>query len=226
MNVIGYTRYPGTAKLLYAGSNGGPSGKAVGSGALEPPTSSTAEILQISDAAKAASDKLATDQAATTPSLKARVNKLFQEARDAGTFITFDSAKGGVWMDMSSFNDDELGKIALDRSHEFSEDLQIYAEAALNARVKVSLEPYEASVSSGDMRGHVSAIKLLYEQMSSDTRAALGWTPDMIEAGQKIYENQTKLHGRFDIDTLFSKLFDAAENGGIGFSVSEVKATK
>ena len=75
------------------------------------------------------------------------------------------------------------------------------------------------------MRAHVSAIKLLYEQMSSDARTALGWTPAMLKAGDDILQRQTGLFGKLNMDTVLAHLTDAAQKGGIGFSISDVKTS-
>lgn len=227
---VNYTRYPGTAKLRYAGAaEAASSTKTAESGSSTAKVASSSswptDIVQISTA-KAAADKLATGQAGTGASLKSRIDQLFQDARDAGTFITFDSSKGGVWMDLSSFTDDELGKIAVDKGGEFSNDLQEYARGALNARVKISLEPYENSVFNGDRRGHTMTINLLYDQMSPDARAALNWTPAMMASNNSMLEGDTKLFGKFSMATVLSNLLNAVQKGGLSFSQSDAHWTQ
>ncbi|ART93570.1 MAG: hypothetical protein ABF429_05180 [Zymomonas mobilis] len=166
--------------------------------------------VQISDKAKSISD---TENA--QPSLKSRINALFKEARDEGSFITFDSSKGGEWIDFSSFTDDELAQIGKDRNHDFSEALSKHAIATLAERVTISLEPFEATIEYGDFRGDAKAIRTLYSHMSQDVRDVLGWTENMVEAAEKLAEKNTEKSDDFNMDALWEMLMEAAKKGGI-----------
>jgi hypothetical protein len=119
---------------------------------------------------------------------------------------------------MSSFTDDELAKIWLDRSGEFSDELSVHAEATLNARLKVSLEPYEKAVKIGDRRGQATAINALYDQMSDDTRAALRWTPVMMVSNNSMLGGDTEKAGPIEMATIFANLQAAFNNGGLSYN--------
>jgi hypothetical protein len=206
------------AKLLYAGQRSTPK-PTKSTGEAAPSSASTiTDVVQISDAAKAALANPLDDTQAPQPSLKARVDKLFQDAKDRGSFITFDASKGGEWMDMSSFTDDELAQIYNDKSGEFSKDVSVHAGGALAFRMKVALEPFENAVDSGDRRGQAMAINLLYDQMSPAVRQALGWTPVMMVANNEMLDGDTKFFGPFDESTVITNLLNASKRGGLSFS--------
>ncbi len=213
----GYARDPIDAKLLYAGPPATPKAKkAIGDGATSPST--ITDVVEISDAAKAALANQLDDTQAPQPSLRARVDKLFQDAKDRGSFITFDSSKGGEWMDMSSFTDDELAQITNDKGSEYPQGLSDCAGGALAFRMKVALEPFENAVDSGDRRGQAMAINLLYDQMSPAVRQALSWTPVMMVANNEMLDGDTKTFGPFDENTVIKNLLNASRRGGLSFS--------
>ena len=225
MIVDGWSRYPSMAKMLNA-----PHPKAMASvtdGRATPaaPNSSSSgtsgDTVQISAAARAASDNLRSTSTEKGGSLKARVDKLFQDARDRGSFITFDSSKGGEWMDVSSFTDDELAQITNDKNHQFPKDLSNYAGGALGQRLKVVLEPYEYSVNNGDRRAHTMTIDKLWNQMTPATRKALNWTPTMMISNDSMLKGDTKIFGLFDENTVIDNLVNAAQRGGLSFSTAQ-----
>ncbi len=183
-------------------------------------------IVQISDAAKAASAALSDTESQPADSVKTKVDALYAEVKARGSSITFDTSKPGELLDVSSLTDDDLGKIAIDKNGEFTNDLQEYARGALNARVKVSLEPYEDSTFAGDRRGHTMTINLLYEQMSPAARAALDWNPAMILSNNNMLKGDTRLFGKFSMDTVLSNLVNAVQKGGLSFSLSDAKWTQ
>lgn len=212
---------------LYAGPASAPkSPPKINSATATPaPVASNGTNVRISDAAKAASAALGDANAPPAASVKDKIDVLYAEVRSRGSSVTFDISKPGELLDVSSLTDNELGKIAVDKGGDFPQELRDYAAGALNARLKVSLEPYENAVSSGDRRAHVMTIKLLYEQMSPDTRAALHWTPTMIVAADKMLEGDTKLFGPFSMDRVHSNLLNAVQRGGLSFSPSTVDQT-
>lgn len=213
---------------LYAGPSSTAKSAAKNTSATAPsaPAESSAVVVQISDAAKVASAALSDAQSQPGGSVKAKVDALYAEVKARGSSVTFDISKPGELLDVSSLTDDDLGKIAVDKGGEFSNDLQEYARGALNARVKVSLEPYENSVFNGDRRGHTMTINLLYEQMSEDAKAALNWTPAMMVSNNSMLEGDTKLFGKFSMDTVLANLVNATQKGGISFSLANAKWTQ
>ena len=175
--------------------------------------------VQISDKAKSLL-YASSDTENSQPSLKSRINALFKEAQDEGSFITFDSSKGGEWIDFSSFTDDELAQIGKDRDHDFSEALSKHAIATLAERVAIFLKPFEASIGYGESRGDAKAIRTLYSHMSQDVRDVLGWTESMVEAAEKLAEKNTEKLGDFNMDTLWKMLLEAAKKGGLSLQNS------
>ncbi|MFT8972883.1 hypothetical protein [Zymomonas mobilis] len=171
--------------------------------------------VQISDKAQSLSD---TENA--QPSLKSRINALFKEARDEGSFITFDSSKGGEWLDVSSFTDDELAQITNNKEGSFSKDLSIYAQAMLAQRAKLSLEPFEAAIGYGDFRGESMAIRTLYNHMSQNVRDALGWTESMVEVGEEMASHSGKALNKSHLKTLWDILLEVAQQGGLSLQNS------
>ncbi|WP_283514248.1 hypothetical protein [Sphingomonas sp. 2R-10] len=218
---VGVTRNAYMAKYLYAGGAAAPPRKPATDAGPQGTTRPTAAgvTVQISDQAKAAQSALQNTSASET--VKSKVNSLYEEVRTRGSSVTFDTSLPGELLDVSSLTDDDLAKIAVDREGAFSKELSDYATGALAARMKVSLEPYENNVFSGDRRGHAMTINKLYDQMSPDTRIALGWTPAMMASNNRMLEGDTRLFGKFDEDIVMSNLFAATRQGGLSFAVNK-----
>ncbi|AHB10439.1 hypothetical protein [Zymomonas mobilis] len=188
---------------------------------IQPTSNSSENSVQISEEAKAVfkSQKISNTENADN-SIKSRLNKLFQDARDEGSFITFDSSKGGEWLDVSSFTDDELAQITNNKEGSFSKDLSIYAQAMLAQREKLSLEPFEAAIGYGDFRGEAAAIRTLYNHMSQNVRDALGWTESMVEVGEEMASHSGKALNKSHLKTLWDILLEVAQQGGLSLQNS------
>lgn len=175
--------------------------------------------VQISDKAKSLL-YASSDTENSQPSLKSRINALFKEARDEGSFITFDSSKGGEWIDFSSFTDDELAQMTNNKDHHFSGDLSLYAGGALAERMKISLEPFEPAAEIGDFRGESMAIRTLYNHMSQNVRDALEWTESMVEGGEEMASHSGKPLHKSHLKTLWDILLEVAQQGGLSLQNS------
>jgi len=120
---------------------------------------------------------------------------------------------------MSSFTDDELAEIRLDRSGEFSEDESNFAGGTLGARMTVSLRAAAPDCDAlGDRRALMMGIKALYSQMSDNVRAALGWTPAMMVSTDNQLNIDSKKLGWLSIDSMIPTLLDASDKGGLHFT--------
>ncbi|AEH62575.1 hypothetical protein FBY54_0586 [Zymomonas mobilis] len=188
---------------------------------IQPTSNSSENSIQISEEAKAAfkSQKMSNTENADN-SIKSRLNKLFQDARDEGFFITFDYSKGGEWLDVSSFTDDELAQMTNNKDHHFSGDLSLYAGGALAERMKISLEPFEPAAEIGDFRGESMAIRTLYNHMSQNVRDALGWTESMVEVGEEMASHSGKALNKSHLKTLWDILLEVAQQGGLSLQNS------
>ncbi|MDE7548939.1 hypothetical protein PY793_13235 [Acetobacter fabarum] len=105
-----------------------------------------------------------------TQSLKAKIDQQFQDVENNGSFITFDTSKGGQLFNWSSFTDEELAQVTLNKNGSFSKDISIDASGALSARVAHSLNGLD------DHGGLDLGEKTLFSHMGADVRAALNWT--------------------------------------------------
>lgn len=182
-------------------------------------TGDDAVVVTISDRAQAAIAALSSGSSSNASgSLRDRLNAQYQAAQNNGTFISFDSSKGGQWLDLSSFTDDELAQIELNKNGEFSQDELNLAGGALAGRAAHSLESYGPAVQSGDRRAMMMGIKALYSQMSDDVRSALRWTPDMMASTDDMLNGDSKRLGWLSVDPIVSKLLDASNSGGLHFT--------
>lgn len=207
---VGYTSASIKDLLIYKGpASSPPASAAVPKAKIQ--TQQSGDTVEISDAAKAASEAAGT--------LSQKVKAQYDAISARGSSVTFDISKPGELPDLSSFTDDELAKISIDRAGEYSKELSDFAEGALGTRLKQVLEPYESAISSGDRRGHAMTINLLYEQMSPDTRAAMGWTPAMMASNNKTLDWDNREFGAFDMDQVKANLLAAARAGGLSYSI-------
>jgi len=188
-------------------------------------TGSDAVVVSISDQAKAALAAMSSGSSSNASgSLRDRLNAQYQAAQADGTFITYDSSKGGRWLDLSSFTDEEVAEIKLDRSGEFSQDEQNLAGGVLGARMTESLNSVSPNVVLGDRRAQMMGIKALYSQMSDNVRAALGWTPAMMISTDNMLDMDSKKLGWLSVDSIVSKLLDASDRGGLHFTRDKLDA--
>ncbi|MFT8827804.1 hypothetical protein [Acetobacter syzygii] len=105
-----------------------------------------------------------------TQSLKEKIDQQFQDVEKNGSFITFDTSKGGQLFNWSSFTDEELAQITLNKKGSFSKDISIDASGALSARVAHSLNGLD------DHGDYHLGVKALFSHMGADVREALNWT--------------------------------------------------
>lgn len=212
MPLSNITCWPNIKLSLYNGNNQ----SAIQSDNSASSLSNQKDSVKISDEAKSLLH-LQSDTENSQLSLKSRINALFKEARDDGSFITFDSSKGGEWLDLSSFTDDELAQIAKDKNSEFSDDLSKYAVGTLAQRVQLSLEPFEAAIGYGNFRGEAKAVRALYNHMSQDVRDVMGWTETMVEGIEKIAQKSTQKPHYFDMDSIWVFLLKSSQKANLSF---------
>ncbi|MES2450217.1 MAG: hypothetical protein V4610_06595 [Pseudomonadota bacterium] len=178
----------------------------------------TGDVVQISDAAKAAAAALQKPGPADNAiAARSKLDALYADAKSDGTFITFDTAKGGRQLDMSALSDDELAAIAVDHGGSFSQDESNDAAGWLNLRLAKTLQPFQNATMGGDRRAHAMTLNALYDSASQDVRDALGWTPAMRSEGDTLLSGDTARFGRLDWPSIFSNLRDASNNGGMAY---------
>lgn len=176
------------------------------------------DIVSISDAAKAAlAAQNAQPAASGAGSVRDRLNAQYKAATDAGTFISFDSSKGGKWLDLSSFTDDELSQVALNKSGAFSRDEIDLADGALSGRLEYSLRPFAEAAGNGDRRAQATALNALYSKMSDDVRAALGLTPVVMASNNSMLQGDSAKFGWLDLEPITAWLGQAFAEGGLQF---------
>ncbi len=182
------------------------------------PSRPAKDSIQISDAAKAASAALSKpSQTDNASSARARLDELYKAASADGTFITFDTSKGGRQLDMSQLSDDELAAIAVDHAGSFSENEAIDAAGWLNLRLAKTLQPFQAATMGGDRRGHAMTLNVLYDNASPDVRQALRWTPVMRSAADAMLTGDNARFGELSWSSIFDNLREMSNNGGMTF---------
>jgi hypothetical protein len=183
--------------------------------------SSNSVVVNISDNGRAASAQ-ATELLSFEDvgmAARAKLDALIQQtAQKAGISPQSVNVQAIQVADYSGFSDQELAAISLNSSKNFSVAEKDEAGAVLNARVAASLEPYRAATNAGDRRGHAMAINALYDKMSPEVRNALGWTPTMMAANNKMLNGDEERFGKLEFAGIFSQLQTAALHGGLSLS--------
>ncbi|MGK6322563.1 hypothetical protein ACMGDM_05705 [Sphingomonas sp. DT-51] len=145
----------------------------------------------------------------------------YAEARKAGTRIKYDMSEQGVRADYSSFSDQELASIALNRNHQFTEDESGWARGEFNQRERVALEPFrDAVMHRFDRRGMVVAVNMLYNSATSEVREALRWDEAMMASGAEMLARDTKDFGPIDRQSVAQLVLGTRSSGrplGIDF---------
>jgi hypothetical protein len=118
-------------------------------------------------------------------------------------------------LDYSKFSDQELAAMAKNSSKNFSKAEQDAAQGMLADRVKVSVEAFAGPAVAGDWRAHGMAIDALYKTMSPEVRSALGWTPAMLEANNRMVKDDEEKYGKLDMNDLLTSLQSAQDKGGL-----------
>lgn len=182
------------------------------------PSGPAKDSVQISDAAKAASAALnKPSQTDNASSARARLDELYKGASADGTFITFDTSKGGRQLDMSQLTDDELAAIAVDHAGSFSQNEAIDAAGWLNLRLAKTLQPFQGATMGGDRRAHAMTLNTLYDNASQNVRQALHWTPAMRSSADVMLKGDNALFGELSWSSIFSNLREMSNNGGMTF---------
>jgi hypothetical protein len=186
-------------------------------------TAPSGVVVNISDSAKAASA-----HAATEPSFKevgmaarAKLDALKQQAADKTS--TTPSSVNLNHVDYSSFSDQELAAMNLNSSGNFSKDEKIQAQAILAERMRVSLETYRGGTELGDRRGHAMTIDALYAQMTPEVRSALGWTPTMMAANDRMLAGDEEKFGKLPVAGILANLLATQGVGGLAFRAGQLQ---
>ncbi|MGK6322564.1 hypothetical protein ACMGDM_05710 [Sphingomonas sp. DT-51] len=138
----------------------------------------------------------------------------YADAAKAGTRIKYDMAEQGVRADYSSFSDQEVAAIALNRDGRFNADESGWARAELGGRVAVALQPLDDAVMHGhDRRGHALAINLLYNGMTQEVRAALHWDEAMMVSNNEMLTRDTRDHGAIDRQSVLQLVLNTRSHG-------------
>jgi hypothetical protein len=123
----------------------------------------------------------------------------YAEARKAGPRIKYDMSEQGVRADFSSFSDQELASIALNRNHQFTDDESRWARGEFTERARVALAPFDNDVMHRfDRRGMVLAVNMLYNSMTPEVRESLRWDEAMMASGAEMLARDTKDFGPID----------------------------
>ena len=127
-------------------------------------------------------------------------------------------------VDWSVLSDQELAAIKLDREGLFNDEESLTASATLGSRLAASLRPYQAAcMMAGDIRGQGTAINMLYAQMTPEVREALGFTPEMIIAGNQYIRRDEQIFGPLlgsDITGIAQQLAALSSRGGLAYALT------
>ena len=145
----------------------------------------------------------------------------YAEARKAGTRIKYDMSEQGVRADFSSFSDQELASIALNRNHQFTDDESGWARGEFTERARVALAPFDNDVMHRfDRRGMVLAVNVLYNSATPEVREALRWDEAMMASGAEMLARDTKDFGPIDRQSVAQLVLGTRSTGrplGIDF---------
>jgi hypothetical protein len=145
----------------------------------------------------------------------------YAEARKAGTRIKYDMSEQGIRADYSSFSDQELAAIALNRNHQFTETEAGWASGEFTERTRVALEPFSNDVMHRfDRRGQALAINMLYNSMTPEVREALGWDEAMMVSNNEMLTRDTRDFGPIDRQSVAQLVLGTRSTGrplGIDF---------
>jgi hypothetical protein len=145
----------------------------------------------------------------------------YADAAKAGTRVKYDMSEQGIRADYSSFSDQELAAIALNRNHQFTETEAGWASGEFTERTRVALEPFSNDVMHRfDRRGQALAINMLYNGMTSEVREALGWEEAMMVSNNEMLTRDTKDFGPIDRHSVAQLVLGTRSSGrplGIDF---------
>jgi hypothetical protein len=180
-------------------------------------TASSSDVVNISDSGKAALAQTTTEPSFNDVGMAARAKLDTLKQQAAEKTGTTASSVNLNHVDYSSFSDQELAAMNLNSSGNFSKDEQIQAQAMLNERLRVSLETYRGATNLGDRRGHAMTIDALYAQMTPEVRSALGWTPTMMAANDRMLAGDEMKFGKLPMSGILANLQATQFEGGIKF---------
>jgi hypothetical protein len=178
------------------------------------------DIVDLSENAKIVIQKQNTSAAQPdeTQSLKEKIDQQYMLAEKEGTFITIDTDTGGKLLDWSSFTDEDLAQISLDKHNLFSKDIKEDALGALNARISVSVR----AASGGDMTRELEAEYVLFGQLGDDVKAAIGETDSGHAALGRIIAWEYKVGNLTDLPSDLRSIMNGlalkAQQGGASLS--------
>lgn len=151
-------------------------------------------------------------------SARAKLDALKQQASEkTHTPVNKINVQQAGLLDYSGFSDQELAAMANNSSKNFSQAEQDAAQGMLADRVKISVETFAGPAVAGDWRAHGMAINALYETMSPEVRSALGWTPAMLTANNRMVEDDENKYGKLNMNELLASLRSAQHKGGLTF---------
>ncbi|MDE7548940.1 hypothetical protein PY793_13240 [Acetobacter fabarum] len=186
-------------------------------------SSSSQDIVDLSETAKIIIQNQNTSSvhADETPLLKEKIDEQYKQAEKDGTFINTDTDTGGKLLDWSSFTDEDLAQISLDKHNLFSKDIKNDALGALYARISVSI----TASSGGDITRQLESEYVLFGQLGDDVKAAIGETDlghaalGRIIAWEYKVGNLTDLSS--DLRSVMNGLAHNAQKGGVSLHSSK-----
>jgi hypothetical protein len=134
---------------------------------------------------------------------------------------TLDSQyKSGKKADFSDFDSRSLSAVALNTSGKFAADEVLSASRAIRSRAGAALlAGLKAGNSSGDPAAFASNVISLYGAMSTEERAAAGWSEDLYASAVANYKTASKLGSVLGAATGFSMFGSSSGNSGGSMSL-------
>lgn len=216
-NVFNFN-FPTTKASPYIHTVSGTAAKATDTSSItEPPAPSTVVTLS-AKAKQSVTQSGAQLFADVGNSARVKLDALKQKAAEkTGIAVNALNVQKAGLLDYSGFSDQELAAMAKNSSKNFSQAEQDHAQGVLADRVKISVEAFAGPAVAGDWRRHGMAINALYEVMSPEVRSALGWTPVMLAANNRMVEDDENKYGELDMNDLLTSLQSAQHKGGLTF---------
>ncbi len=135
--------------------------------------------------------------------------------------VTLDSQyKFGRKADFTDFDSRSLSAVALNTSGKFAADEVLSASRAIRSRAGAALlAGLKAGNSSGDPAAFASNVISLYGAMSSEERAAAGWSEDLYASALANYKTASKLGSMLGAATGFSMFGSSSGTSGGSLNV-------
>ncbi len=132
--------------------------------------------------------------------MRATLDRLYGDARNAGKIPTFDkTSKTGQFVDLASYSSRALSSIVLAEKGQFSSEEVRIAKSALQSRSgSTLLSGFQSASKSSDPTAFSQNVISAYNSLSAEERQAVGWSDQLYQAAMQSYVSTSKLMNMFN----------------------------